>query len=458
MIFSLVVFFVIVVQTHPADALFIRPDPFGFPRKDSFVSAYSLGPFLRVKGEESDEFAFRPLFYVKKEKSLDSLTLDFLYPFFHYRRTPKGYRMGFFFNSLSFSKKAGLPDPREKSFRIYPLIFHRSSPNPERRSFAFVPFYGNFGGKTKFVLFPFYLRTINSEGAISRNFLWPFFASYSGESRGFRFWPLFGNFEGKNSHSKFLLWPFYFDIKKGSNETYRRYKAFFPFYYRVDYGTESHTMYMWPFFQKSVDPKRNLRSFHLPWPIINFKKSDTERRMRFFPFFETSETFGVKKTKFLLWPLYASSRLQLKYHEYKKDTFLVALKVVREAPFDKTRKRSLRVDLWPVFSYKRDEKRGHSYFHLLAPFEPFIGSSAKFYRNYSFLWRIFEVRRKHGEGTAVSVLFGTLNFRKSCDESFFHIAGKAFGYASDLQGRRIRFLFLPLKVGSPVKSVENCRR
>ncbi len=448
----------IVVQTRPADALFLRPDPFGVSREDSSVSAYSFGPFLRVKDEKRTEFAFRPLFYVKKDRSLDSMSLDFLYPFFHYRATPRGYRMGIFFNSLSFSKQTGLTGSGGKSLRIYPLIFHRSSPNPAERSFAFAPFYGNFGGKTKFVLFPLYFRTVSSDGEISRNFLWPVFAFYSGKKKGIRFWPLFGWSKGKNSHSRFLLWPFHFDVKKGSGETYRRYRAFFPFYYRINYGTESHTMYMWPFFQKSVDPERNLRSIHLPWPIINFKKSDTERRVRFFPFFETSETFGVKKTKFLLWPLYTSSRLKFKHHEYKKDSFLIALKVVRETPFDKIRRgSSLKVDLWPVFSYKRDDK-GRSYFHMLAPFEPFVGSSAKFYRNYSFLWRVFEVRRKRGKGTAVSLLFGTLNFRKSCDESFFHIAGKAFGYASDLQGRRIRFLFLPLKVGSPVKSVENCRR
>lgn len=444
-------------HSHPADAFLFEPDPLGFSREDSFVSAYSFGPLLGVKDGENTEFAFRPLFYVKKDVSLDSMTLDFLYPIFHYWGSPDGYGVGFFFNSISFSKTPNSSGTGGKVFRIYPLVFYRSSPEPAERHFSIVPFYGNFGGKTKFVLLPFYLRTVNSEGAVSRNFLWPFFAFYSGQSNGFRFWPFFGRFEDGNSRSTFALWPLYFDIKKRVNETDRRYKAFFPFYYRVDYGTESHTVYMWPFFQKSVDPKRNLRSLHLPWPIINFKKSDTERRVRFFPFFEKSEVFGLKKTNFFLWPLYVSSRVRLKSHEYKKDSFLIALKIVREVPFDKRRGMPLKVDLWPVFSYKRDG-RGHSYFHALSPFEPFIGSSAKLYRNYAFLWRILEVRRKQGEGTAVSVLFGTLNFRKSCDESFFHVAGKAFGYASDLRGRRMRFLFLPLKVGSPVKSVENCRR
>ncbi len=423
-----------------------------FPGKTLLFQLILSVRFLKVEDKESPEFAFRPLFYLKKNRPAGSLSLDILYPFFHYKQNNDGYRAGFLFNLLSFGNKVQ-SGAREKTFRLYPLFFHRSSDIPERRQFAFAPFYGNFGGKTKFVLFPLYLRTSSGKG-VTHNVLWPFFAFYSGERKGFRFWPFFGRVEQKKYRMKFVMWPLYFDREVGAGASYSRYKAFFPFYYRFDYKTQSNKIYLWPLFQKSTDPANNLDSLHLPWPFVNFKKSDDGTRTRFFPLFEKSEIPGVKKTRFFLWPLYTSSRIKLSSYYYKKDSVLIIFKIRREKPFDGRRASSLKVDLWPVFSYRKDEK-GRSYFHMLSLFEPFIGSSEKLYRNYAFLWRVLEVRRKKNVGTSVSLLFGILNFKKTCEEKSFYIAGKAFGYYSGSEGRKIRFLFLPVKIGSP-QSGRNC--
>lgn len=454
-VFFLSVFFCVTLFCHRnADAFVLKPDPFGFPPEDSTVSAYSLGPFLRIKDGDSSEIAFRPLFYLKRNNPAGFFSADILYPLFHYRKQSPNFQAGFLFNLISFGRTvSSLSGSEEKDFKIYPLLFYRYSEDPARKRFALVPFYGNFGEKIKFVLFPLYLRT-RSHDSVSHNVLWPVFAFYSGGRKGFRFWPFFGKVEEKNHRSRFLLWPFYFE-RTNYGKVYSHYKAFFPFYYRFDYLTESHKIYLWPLFQKSVDPARNLESFHLPWPFVNFKKSDTEKRIRFFPLFETSQRADIKKTSFFLWPLYESSRINFNTHEHLKKKFLLILKIRREKPFDKTRNSSLQIDFWPVFSYKKDE-RGSSYLHMLSPLEPFIGSSDKLYRNYSFLWRLIEVRRKKGRGTSVSALFGTLMFRKSCEESSFYILGKALGYASDLNRREIRFLFLPVKIAGPSKSKEDC--
>ncbi len=455
--FVLFIFFLGALRPRNAGAFVLEHDPFLFPDEGSSVSAYSLGPFLKVSDSVRSEYAFRPLFYVKRDSVAESLSMDFLYPFFHYRRNKIGFQAGFLFNSISFGKNVDiLSGLREKQFRIYPFVFYRHSENPERRQFALVPFYGNFGDRVKFVLFPLYLETRSPSG-VSRNVLWPVFAFYSGGRKGFRFWPFFGRIEEKNYRARFAAWPFYFEKTTSPGQSYRHYKAFFPFYYRFDYLTESHRIYLWPLFQKSTDPARNLESFHLPWPFFNFKRSDEGRRIRFFPFFEKSDTADVKKTSFFLWPLYASSTVNFSTYEQTKKSFLIALKIKSEKPFGGNRNSSLKVDFWPFFSYKRDEK-GSVYFHAVSPLEPFIGSSEKLYRNYSFLWRVFEVRKKRGRGTVVSALFGTLMFKKTCEESSFHILGKALGYSSDLNARKIRFLFLPVKIGKSSKRMEDCRK
>ncbi len=438
-----------------AEAFVLEPDPFGFPSKESFISSYSFGPLIRVNDKVTPEFGFRPLFYTSRNRDSDSFQMQILYPFFSYRKNPLGYQAGILFNLISLGGNTNVQSAfPEKSFRIYPFIFYRRSENPERRQLAFAPFYGNFGDRIKFVLFPLYLKTGSREG-ISRNILWPVFAFYSGGRKGFRFWPFFGHMEEKKQNARFIMWPFYMEKTGNSGRIHRHYKAFFPFYYRLDFMTQSHKIYLWPFFQKSVDPARNLKSLHLPWPFVNFRTSDDGKRTRFFPLFESSET-GVKKTGFFLWPLYSSSEIKFSGHEYRKKNFLIILKIRRENPFDVRKDPSLKVDLWPVFSYRRDET-GSSYFHMISLFEPFMESSEKLYKNYSFLWRVFEVRRKKGVGTSVTALFGTLMFKKSCEESSFHLLGKALGYSSDLTGRKIRFLFLPVKIGGPSKRAEDCR-
>ena len=392
---------------------------------------------------------------MKNDAERRSFDLDFLYPFFHYRRNPLGYRAGFLFNIVSFGKGTGLGSLEPtKNFSIYPLVFYRNSSDIRERVFAFAPFYGNFAdGAKKFFMFPLYLRT-ESEGRVSTNLMWPLLAFYSGEQEGFRLWPLFGSRRYGSSYTRFALWPFYFEILRGDGPSRVFYKSFFPFYYRSDYGTQSHRTYLWPFFQKSVDPARNLRSLHLPWPIVNFKKSDEETRVRFFPFFEKSETFGVKKTRFFLWPLYASSQVNLKMHRSHKDRFLFALRIRRTVQFDGS-PLSMRVDLWPVFSYTRDAE-GDSLFHVLSPIESILGSSTKLYRNYAFLWRVIDVRSTR-ERLWVSALFGMVNFKSSCTEKSFYIGPKMFGYSADGSGRRIRFLFIPVKIGEVVAVDWGCK-
>lgn len=436
-------FFLCLAGAHPARA-------FIFHGQEGFDSAYSFGPFLK----SDDEFGVRPLFYVKKDPKTETVETDILYPFFHYKRARQGYRAGFLFNAISFGRG---PEARsegpETDFRLYPLIFYRSSLLPKRRVFAVAPFYGNFGNSTKFYMLPLYFRTESERGSAT-NIMWPILAFYSGDREGFRLWPLFGSHRQGDSHTRFALWPFYFEQKKGSGPSYRFFKSLFPFYYRFDYGTQSHRIFLWPLFQKSVDPATNLRSWHMPWPLVNFKRSDEGKRIRFFPFFGTSEIYGVKKARFFLWPLYGSSRAKLETYEYKQDRVLLALKIRRKKPFGGTPDPALRIDFWPVFSYAKDGA-GNSHFHMFSPLESVMGESRKIYRNYAFLWRVFETRRAPGR-FSVSALFGAVGYRRSCGEKSFYIVPKMFGYSSDAEGRRIRFLFIPVKIGGPVEDAGSC--
>ncbi|MGI9559221.1 MAG: hypothetical protein ACR2NQ_06140 [Thermodesulfobacteriota bacterium] len=455
------VFALCVLLSAPASAFVMEPDPFGFSSEKT--SAYELGPYVKTRNDdrETGSYGFRPFFHVSRNLQRETLNVELLYPFFNFRKDHNGYNAGFLFNLISLRGEVRDVEAAaitETSFRIYPLLFYRSSEMPGRNLFSFAPFYGNFGGKVKTYMFPFYLQT-RSETGVSHNILWPLIGFYSDGREGFRFWPLYGSVKDSNSRLRFALWPLYLEKEKGRLEdrNYRYYKAFFPFYYRFDYQTQSHRMYLWPLFQKSTDSATNLKSYHVPWPLINFSKSDNSRRVRFFPFFEKSEIRGVKKTRFILWPLYTSVRFNLTSSISTKDTFLLALKIRREIPHNTNKRQSVRVDLWPLFTYRRDE-RGAARFHMFSPIEPFIGSSGKLYRNYAFLWRPLDVRTMEGKGTAVSFLFGTFSFRKSCEKSSFLIAGGALGYSSDFEARKIRFLFLPVKIGEAVKNEEMCRQ
>ena len=94
-----------------------------------------------------------------------------------------------------------------------------------------------------------------------------------------------------------------------------------------------------------------------------------------------------------MWPVYRYSRIKLENNILnKKSLFLFLYRDIKLIPLGENGKSGRRIDLWPLFSYEKDDN-GETNLHTFTIFEPFIRSNDRLYRNYSSLWRIFEWRR-----------------------------------------------------------------
>lgn len=215
-----------------------------------------------------------------------------------------------------------------------------------------------------------------------------------------------------------------------------------------------------------MDKRKGIERWDVPWPLINFTRGEKEEN-RVFPFY-ASEIDGDDEEGFFLWPLYRFNKTTLEDYKRTRKTILLFLySDIKEEPIIEGGRNARRIDLWPLFSYKRDEE-GNRSFHLLSILEPFLPNNEGIERNYSSFWRLFEWK-KYKDGRSVSSFLWN-SFRRETDEektevevkpiipifsykdwregSKVYIFGGLLGYKSDSNKKTFKFLFIPINVSS----------
>jgi len=445
----------------------------------------ALGPFITSKRDkEGSEFGFHPFFYLSEDKEKDSTEFDFLYPIATYDRGEGDRSFQFLLYLLSYESHLKPSGFREKEFTLFPFIFTKRAEKKEDGYFALFPIYGGLRNKfardeIDFFLFPLFLRT-NSGEATNYSFLWPFFGYYTGGGQeGFRLWPLFGYRKkvGANGRSplldeKFVLWPFYVSRRQVVYGKERRSFMIFPFYSTFKSPERTESMYLWPLFNRLVDKEKGIERWDAPWPLINFTRG-AKKENRVFPLY-AAEVDGNDEEGFFLWPLYRYYKVTLEdYIRTRKTILLFLYSDIKEKPIIEGGRDQRRIDVWPLFSYKRDAG-GNRSFHLLSFLEPFFSDNEGVERNYSSFWRLYEWK-KYNDGRSVSsFLWNTYRMEKSREElkvdfkpiipifsyrdwnggSKVYFLGGLFGYRSDFHKKTIKLLFFPVNISSKDKANE----
>ncbi|MBI4228132.1 MAG: hypothetical protein HY693_00275 [Deltaproteobacteria bacterium] len=457
----------------------------------------ALGPFITSKkNEKLTELGFRPFFYSIKDGEKNSSEMDILYPFATYDKRDGNWRFQLLAYLLYLESEKTKNGFSEREFNLFPFIFSKRAEDPEDSYFALFPFFGKMKNKfykdeISFVLFPLFLQTRNGD-EINRSFLWPFFGYYNGGGQsGFRFWPLFGYRKKEEKlDEKFVLWPFIISSKRVFYGEERSTFSILPFYTSFESPNFTNKTYFWPFFNYVEDKKRGFKQLSAPWPFIGFTRGTREGN-RFFPFYADymgeggggivpfySENSIESRGKgyqdrdgFILWPLYRYSSVTLEdYRRSRKSILLILYKEIKDEPIIEGGTSGRRINLWPLFSYRRDND-GNRSFQFFSLLEPLVSGVDGLERNYSPLWRFFEWKKYSDGRTVTSFLWNTFrteyseeatkvslqpiipifSYTRAVEGSKTLFFGGLFGYQNTGAIRKLKFLFVPITIGSGEK-------
>ncbi|MGI9534606.1 MAG: hypothetical protein ACR2NW_06620 [Thermodesulfobacteriota bacterium] len=433
----------------------------------------ALGPFIiHRKSKDYSEFGFRPFYHTTTKKRGDVRELEFIYPMASYKEKENFtwfQSMLFLFVYNTETSRSGF---KNKELTLFPFIFYNKEEDTENNYFAFFPIYGNLKNKfgtdnVNFFLFPLYMRTEN-DGGITQSYLWPFISSYSGELEGGKFWPIRGKRRSKDNqfYNEFLFWPIYVKREKEFYGDRFYIKSIFPFYSDSYVHGVSSRGYIWPLYQHTTNHNKNTERWDIPWPIFNITKGETVNQTRIFPFFSKSKRYENDEDGYIMWPVYKYKNIDLDtYRRSKKSFFLIFYKDIKEEPIADGVKPKRKIDLWPLFTYKKDAD-GYKNFHIFTIFEPFVPSNDRLYRNYSSFWRIFVWEKSADNVTRSSFLWNLVssykdderfvfdirpiiplfNYSRHQDNKSWNILGGIIGYGTKGGKNILKFLYIPIKV------------
>ena len=463
---------------------------------ESGYQTEAVGPlFYDRHRETSRTWALPPLFSHTSDPTNDSVEIDFAYPLLTYDRFGREYRfqIGQLF---SFSGGERLPGPNTNVhlFTLFPIYWQGRSADPERNYTAVFPLYGTlknrlFRSQTDWILWPVYVKTIRRSAYASPqadeftdlayqffrarkgdmttyNFLVPIFHVRVGESlRGWQFWPLMGHeekavtyrtntwneVEAIGGHDKFFtLWPFFFYDKVDIGTTNAGSDfSMIPFYTASRSPARDSTSYLWPIGVTVTDDRaRRYHEVDVLWPLMVFAHGEGKRATRVLPFYGYAEGAGIQQRS-VLWPIYKWYRIQsapLDRNRTRLAFFLYSDATDRNTETGKT---SRRVDLWPLYQFRRDYE-GKQRFQMLNLFEPFVPYSKSVDRNWSPIWSIWRSEKNPQTGAASQSLLWNLYRREQTPEakqcSFLF---GLFQHRSGPDGKQWRLFYIPFGKSKP---------
>ena len=376
---------------------------------DGFSNLSILGPLIKIqqKGDEGTT-AVRPFVYRTFDKREGDAETSYLYPIASSRESSSAstFQILKLFQVNTFRKDE--PDKAKSDSMLFPFYIRGSSETHGPYMSVF-PFYGTLYGRLwrdeiHYTLFPLYSRTVK-KGTTTRNYLYPFFSTTTGEREsGFQFWPFYGSAAKEGSYeSRFVLWPFYLHERKGldtDNPTERF--TVFPFYSSTESPRVSSRTYLWPFMGWTSDREARQEERRYLWPLVMTSTGEKREVKRYFPFY-AQERSGETLKRWYLWPLYRHDEIVSDTYCRERDRVLFFLysDLHEQWPIDGAERR--RISLWPVFVFNRDT-RGVKQFSFPAPLEP-VFSQEGIERSWAPLWRVYIQRWSDSGDSAASFLW-----------------------------------------------------
>jgi hypothetical protein len=406
----------VLTAAWPAAATEVKIWPLLHYRNDlerSLTRLRLFGPLFEHESSPSESLTvLRPLFFFRRAAQKSKNEFSVLYPLSMARWDPESSHtriLGLF----SIERRVGEPrkdEAGERRVTLFPFIFYRAS-TVEGRSLSVLPFYvdlKDFLGyrRIHMILFPGYLHL---EEPLAEQTWAPFpFVSWVGGPvrRGWRIWPLYGwHEEGEQERFRYLLWPFFIDHEIHPGKEGRERRQVIGPYWRVDSPRTRSRSYLGPFLTHTIDPQNATESWSFPWPLWLYQsRLETGEivSLRIFPFFQDRRQ-GDLHSRFYLWPLYRTRRIESESSSWARRDFLLVIgRNLEEKQFAPRHERSL-FTLLPVW---RDASAdGHRSFSAAALFDALVPRNEQIRLLHAPLWQIYTSEADEEQPLRWSVLW-----------------------------------------------------
>jgi len=427
----------------------------------------AVGPlyYHSVEGTQ-DTWALPPLFSSMHDSALEVVEKDFAYPVLTYDRYGSQYRFQFF-QLLSFAGGPTQTETERRRFTLFPFYFQQRSTDTNENYTAFLPFYGHLKHRLmrdeiSFVMFPFYIQS-RKKDVVTDNYVYPFYHIRHGNGlKGWQVWPFYGtehkevtivtniwgDGETIGGHDrKFVMWPFFHNYHTDiGTENPGHQQMLLPFYSYLRSPKRDSTTVIWPFFTRIDDREKKYREWQVPFPFVDFANGEGKTTRRVWPLFGQSHS-AILRSDFYLWPLYKYSRAHADPLDRERTRILYFLYSDTIERNTETKKFRQRVDLWPLFTHRRDFN-GNTRFQMLAPLEPLLPAAHKIDRDYSPVWSLWRSEKNVQTGVASQSLLWNLYRRETAPERkkvslFFGL----YQYQKTGAGKKVRLFFIPMAGG-----------
>lgn len=165
------------------------------------------------------------------------------------------------------------------------------------------------GPVDRFAFRPFYSREVDQRGRLVTDVLWPLasFRTWRGES-DWRVLTAFGHDDDvSDPASPYRVWllPLVF---LGRNDSGQDYGAVFPLGGRIDnwFGRDEVSFILFPLYARSR--LNDLQTHHVLWPLISRTTGKDVKQTRVFPFYGYSRRPDAMDRRFVLWPFWTQVR------------------------------------------------------------------------------------------------------------------------------------------------------
>jgi len=447
------------------------------------------GPlFYNQEREEDFIWALPPLFCYATNHVADTEEMDFLYPLWTFDRFGDQRRWQFL-QIINHSSGDYQDETIRNRLTLFPFYFQQRSTNPEQNYTAVWPLFGHLDNRLyyadiDFVLWPLYVRT-RREGTVAPtpetkfidpffrwredrrvdvttyNILAPFFHYREGPGlKGWQALPLFSWEKKEITHrvDKWgdeelvpgfkrwtILWPlFHYRDRKLGTENEERFRAFLPFFSVLRSPYRDSSTFPWPIGLTITDDRaRQYHEVGAPWPFIVFAHGEGKHTFRILPFYGVSTNASLESS-FVLWPVWKYNAFHAETLDRRRSRvlwFLFSHTVEENRDTGDFRRR---VDLWPLFTHRRDME-GRTRLQVLAPLEPILPNIDSIERDYSPLWSLWRSESNPVTGTRSQSLLWNLYRRESSDDSKkCSLLFGLFQYQSNAERSRVRLFYIPL--------------
>ena len=392
------------------------------------------GPFAYFESEYPEDGCehsmlslLPPLYTCDRNRDLNTLEMDFLYPLIGVDRYGEEYRVHIF-QIISWAGGQNSDDQMTRRYNLFPLIFYQKSELPNEDYWAVLPFYGKlynrfWKNEHTFIMVPAYIKT-RKKDVVTKNYFYPFVHVRKGNDNlyGWQFWPFIGQ-EHRDvgtmtdgwgddvllpGHDReFYLWPIILHQKNGiGTDNPEEFIGVVPFYQQTRSPNRDHSLILWPFFNWANDREKKYREWGMPYPFIVIARGEGKTTNRIFPFYGNSYN-KIQQRDFILWPLWKKNYFnnQKIYSKRERICFYLYSDLTEKAL--ESTEESRRTDLWPLVTAKRSTE-GTYKVDMPSPFEPFFPENKSIKRNWTTSVSLWHLEENQTSGELKESLFWNL--------------------------------------------------